>query len=105
MYSRLMLLVALAALFRCSAEKTAAAIRDPAARVSRPLGEGVRGWISMPRPALSARDAIVDRLDFVRLGVPLDEDVRPTEVAFDFSVLKGRREDLVVDWKVEDGSV
>lgn len=88
---------------RVIAKVTAKAIRDPATRVSRPLGEGVRGWISMPRPALTARDAIVDRLDFVRLGVPLGEDVRPTEVAFDFSVLKGRRECLAVDWKVADG--
>jgi len=27
---------------------------------SCPLGEGVRGWISMPQPAVTARDGILD---------------------------------------------
>ena len=96
MNSRLILLAATAAAFQCFAG-------EQPGRVERPLGEGVRGWLSMERPALTARDAIVDRLDFVRLGVPLEEGVRPEDVKFDFCLLKGDRAKLKADWKVQDG--
>ena len=68
-----------------------------------PLGEGVRGWLSMPRPALTERDAIGARMDFVRFGVPLKglSDVRDVKV--DVRLLRGDAAKLVVDWKVADG--
>ena len=73
------------------------------ARLQRPLGEGVRGWLSMERPAPTARDAVVDRLDFVRLGVPLAEGAGVEDVKFDFRLLRGDESKLVADWKVADG--
>ena len=71
--------------------------------VALPLGEGVRGWLSMPRPTLTERDAIVDRMDFVRFGVPLKglSDIRDVKV--DVRLLSGDAAKLVVDWKVADG--
>ena len=68
-----------------------------------PLGEGVRGWLSMPRPARTARDAIVDRLDFVRFGVPLKGLLDVRDVKVDVRLLRGDAAKLVVDWKVADG--
>ena len=55
-----------------------------AERVERSLGEGVRGWISMERPQMTARDAIVDRLDFVRFGIPFAEGTGAEDVSYGF---------------------
>ena len=74
-----------------------------AERVERSLGEGVRGWISMERPQMTARDAIVDRLDFVRFGIPLAEGMGAEDVKFDFRLLRGDESKLVAEWKVADG--
>ena len=68
-----------------------------------PLGEGVRGWLSMPRPAWTERDAIVDRMDFVRFGVPLKGLADVRDVKADVRLLRGDAAKLVVDWKVADG--
>ena len=68
-----------------------------------PLGEGVRGWLSMPPPAWTERDAIVDRMDFVRFGVPLKGLSDVSDVKVDVRLLRGDAAKLVVDWKVADG--
>ena len=96
MNSRLVLLAAVAAALQCFAG-------EQPARVERPLGDGVRGWLSMERPAQTARDAIVDRLDFVRLGVPLEDGTGAEDVKFDFHLLRGNESKLVAEWKVSDG--
>ena len=74
-----------------------------AERVERSLGEGVRGWISMERPQMTARDAIVDRLDFARFGILLAEGTGAEDVKFDFHLLRGDESKIVADWKVADG--
>ena len=74
-----------------------------AERVERSLCEGARGWISMERPQMTARDAIVDRLDFVRFGIPLAEGAGVEDVKFNFHLLRGDESKVVADWKVADG--
>jgi len=68
-----------------------------------PLGEGVRGWLAMPRPRWTERDAIIDRMDFVRFGVPVKGLSDVHDVNVDIHLLRGDATKLVVDWKVTDG--
>ncbi len=91
------------ALLVAAASVLAFAAGAQGARVERSLGEGVRGWISMVRPLPTARDAVVDRLDFVRFGVPVAKGTRPEDVRFDFHLLRGDKTKLRADWKVADG--
>ena len=92
-----------ASLLALAAVCAAAYSAEGAPCVEKSLGTGVRGWISMERPKITARDAIVDRLDFARFGIPLPDGVVPENVKFDFHVLRGDKNKVRASWNVRDG--
>ena len=75
------------------------------AAVCRPLGDGVRGWISAPRPDFAERDDCVYRTDFVRFSMPLDGDADVSDVRIELVLLKGDTAALTNSWFVADGGL